>query len=251
MTAKSWDRETAALRAVLEDLASPAPSPRAEECEAFQMHLDLFVSDELDGVDVRLRHPQMWRHLQLCAECREDHDRLFGMLAAEIEGRLPARPPRPGAPPPLREAPWRLEVVPAPGRPRPVLQFIFAPAYLRQSLRPVAAAGLRAADQPLSDRLLLSYLGAPAEAEVMVQLYAQPAAPDLQVGRTERVTLALVAAGEPMPTAAELTWGSRTWAVALGQDGDAFIGPVPVAELADDRSDAPVVEATFSLRLLY
>ena len=105
------------------------------------MHLDLFVSDELDGVDVRLRHPRMWQHLQLCADCRADHDRLLGMLAAEIEGRLPALPPRP-APLQQHAEPWRLEIVPTAGRSRPVLQFIFAPAYLRQSLRPVSAAGL-------------------------------------------------------------------------------------------------------------
>jgi hypothetical protein len=250
MTAKSWDRETAALRALLADLAPPAPSPRDEGCETFQMHLDLFVSDELDGVDVRLRHPRMWQHLQLCADCRADHDRLLGMLAAEIEGRLPVLPPRPVTPP-RREERWRLAVVPAAGRPRPALQFIFAPAYLRQSLRPATAAGLRAADDPRADRLLLSYLGAPAEAEVMVQLYAQPEARDPQTGRVERVTLALVAAGEPMPTAAELTWGGRTWAVALGQDGDAIIGPVPTAELSEDRPDASAAETAFSLRLLY
>ncbi len=255
MTAKSWDRETAALRALLTDLAPPAPSPRDEGCETAQMHLDLFVSDELDGVDVRLRHPRMWQHLQLCADCRADHDRLLGMLAAEIEGRLPVLPPRPA---PLQQPaePWRLAVVPAPGRPRPALQFIFAPAYLRQSLRPAAAAGLRAADDPRADRLLLSYLGAPAVvpgtvAEVMVQLYAQPEARDPQTGRVERITLALVAAGEPMPAAAELTWGSRTWAVALGQDGDALIGPVPTAELSEDRPDASAAETAFSLRLLY
>jgi hypothetical protein len=250
MTAKSWDRETAALRAVLEDLA-PAPSLRNEGCETTQMHLDLFVSDELDGVDVRLRHPRMWQHLQLCADCRADHDRLLGMLAAEIEGRLPILPPRRAAPPPVREEPWRLEIVPARGRERPALQFIFAPAYLRQSLRPAAAAGLRAAGEPPADRLLLSYLGAPVEGEVMVQLYAQPAAQDPQAGRTERVTLALIAAGEPMPTAAELTWGGRTWAVALGQDGEAVIGPVPAAALSEDRPDAPAAETAFSLRLLY
>lgn len=250
MTAKSWDRETAALRALLADLAPPAPSPRDEGCETAQMHLDLFVSDELDGVDVRLRHPRMWQHLQLCADCRADHDRLLGMLAAEIEGRLPALPPRP-APPQQPAEPWRLEIVPAAGRSRPVLQFIFAPAYLRQSLRPVSAAGLRAADDPRADRLLLSYLGAPAAvpgttAEVMVQLYAQPAAPDAPPGA---LTLALVAAGDPMPTAAELSWGRRTWAVTLGQDGDAIIGPVSAAELSEDQPDA--AETAFSLRLLY
>ena len=52
-----------------------------------------------------------------------------------------------------------------------------------------------------------------------------------------------------MPTAAELSWGRRTWAVALGQDGDAIIGPVSAAELSEDQPDA--AETAFSLRLLY
>ncbi|MDQ1301460.1 MAG: hypothetical protein QG637_1382 [Chloroflexota bacterium] len=238
MTVKSWDREAAALRAVLADLAPLAPTPRGEGCETAQMHLDLFVSDELDGVDVRRRHLQIWQHLQLCEDCRADHDRLFSMLAAEIEGRLPALPPRRAAPPPAHEEPWRLEVVPASGPARPALQFIFAPAYLRQSLRPAAVTGRRAADAPAADCLLLSYLGAPATGEVMVQLYAQPAP-------AGALTVALVAAGDPMPTTAELTWGGRAWTVTLGQDGEAVIGPVPAAALSEERP------AAFSLRLLY
>lgn len=235
MTAQSWDRETAALRALLKDVAPPTPTSRAAECEMFQTHLDLFVSDELDGVDVHVRHPQMWRHLQVCAACREDHDRLLAMLVAKIEGRLPALPPRSVAPPLASAEPWRLELAPAAGRAQPTLQFIFAPAYLRQSLQGAAAIGRRAADDAAASRLLLSYLGAPVAGEVMVQLYARP---EPQPASTDEFTLALIAAGEPMPTAAELIWGGRAWRVALGPDGEAFIGPVSAADLMPGAGDA-------------
>lgn len=248
MSTQPWDRDMAALRALLEDVAPPAPLPRAEECDMTQMHLDLFVSDELDGVDVRARHPQMWQHLQGCAACREDHDRLFALLAAEIEGRLPSLPPRPAASSAPSETPWRLEILPAAGRKWPSLQFIFTPAYLQRSLRPAAATGLRAADDLAAGRLLLSYLGAPTAGEVMVQLYAQP---DPASPLTGALTLALIAAGEPMPVAAELTWGGRTWRVALGPDGEAIIGPVSAADLTPTAGDAAGGPAAFSLRLLY
>lgn len=246
MTTTAWDRETAALRALLRDLAQPSSQPRAEECEVFLANLDLFVSDELDGVDVRQRHARAWRHLQQCPDCREEHDRLFALLAAEMAGRLPTLPPRRAAPAATPDEPWRLEVAPALDRARPTLQFIFAPAYLRQSLRSAGMGGVRAADGPPADRLLLSYLGAPAGGEVMVQLYArsEPEAP------ADALRLALIAAGEPMPTAAELTWGGRSRAVALGPDGEALIGPVSASDLLEERSTEAAPDA-FSLRLLF
>ncbi len=84
----------------------------------------------------------------------------------------------------------------------------------------------------------------------MVQLYAQPDASHPQTGS---LTLALIAAGEPMPTTAELTWGERTWTVALGQDGEAIIGPVSAADLPEEGrgTPTPTVAAAFSLRLLF
>jgi hypothetical protein len=232
------------LRALLADLAGDTSLALEQECAVMQMNLDLFVSDELDGADVRLRHPHLWRHLQVCETCREDHDRLLDMLSAEAEGRLAQLPPRPAVPLVGRVEPWRVEIVPAPGRERPTLQFVFAPSYLRQSLRPAAVAGVRGASDLPADRLLLSYLAAPAEDEVMVQLYAHP---DARRPGAGDLTFSLIAAAEPMPTSAELTWGERTWTVALGPDGDATIGPVPAADLPSDPAQA----GACSLRLIF
>lgn len=68
-------------------------SPRGE-CDAVIAQLDLFVHDELRGVDVYTRHPRAWQHLQVCSDCRAEHDTLLELLIAEARGELAALPPR-------------------------------------------------------------------------------------------------------------------------------------------------------------
>jgi hypothetical protein len=79
-------------------------------------HLDLFVHDELTGLDVRSRHPRMWQHLQVCTGCRAEHDSLLEMLVAEAAGKLEDLPPLRIAASPPSAAPWRV-VIEAPSKP--------------------------------------------------------------------------------------------------------------------------------------
>lgn len=241
MTATSWNREAAGLAALWDDLRATPPAKLAAECENARMNLDLFVSDELDGADVRVRHPRIFGHLQVCGECRAAHDSLFDLLSAEAQGVLADLPPRPVFNSKSATETWRLQFLPATDQARPALLFVFAPSYLRQSLQPLSAAGRRSVVGMAADRLLLSHTGETPAGEVIVQLYARPDAADPTVLR-----LALVAVGEPMPAAAELTWGGQTWAVPLGPDGDGVCGPVPVAAL-DQAQFAP---EAFCLRLV-
>jgi hypothetical protein len=204
--------------------------------------LDLFVHDELNGLDVRSRHPRVWQHLQVCADCRAEHDSLLDLLVAEAQGLLKPLPPRSSTlQRPSIFQPWRTVIENLPGQPRPALVFVFAPVYLQQSLRPAVGATRR--DQAASGRetLLLSYYGALGAGEVMVQIYGRP----WSAGSSD-YRLALVAVSEPMPGAAVLTWGDQTWTFQLGPDGDAEFGPVSLAPLAN----APVDSTAFSLRLL-
>ena len=135
MTAISWDKEAAGLAALWDDLRVTPPAKLDAECESVQMNLDLFVSDELDGVDVRVRHPRIWQHLQVCGDCRAAHDSLFDMLSAEAQGALAVLPPRPAVKGKSPAETWRLRLLPAADA-RPALLFVFAPSYLRQSLQP-------------------------------------------------------------------------------------------------------------------
>ncbi|MCX6028744.1 MAG: hypothetical protein NT169_05510 [Chloroflexi bacterium] len=204
-------------------------------------HLDLFVHDELTGLDVRSRHPRAWQHMQVCTDCRAEHDSLLEMLAAEAAGKLEALPPLRIATSPPSAAPWRVVIEATPILSRPVLLFVFSPAYLQRSLQALgtSAAGRRVPEPPRRDTLLLSYLGDPGTGEVTVRVYAR-----LLPGDDARYTLALLAIGKPMPRAAELTWGGQVWQRQLSADGDAEFGPLPLAALSQSSSEA------FSLRLL-
>lgn len=237
------DRERSALRSLMADLVDGASSAD-QACDAVRERLDLYVGDELDGRDARARQPHIWSHLLSCAACRAEHDSLLELLTAEAEGRLRPLPGRSVPVPKPVTDPWQVWFQPPEGGARPALVFVFAPAYLRRSLRPAAAtAGQRLAEnQPAAwDTLLLSYLGDTPAGEMMVQLYARRDAAD-----PSSCVLTVVAAGEPMPAAAVLAWGGQECETALSPDGDGRFGPLPLAPL----EAADLSAQTFSLRLL-
>lgn len=237
------DRLKAGLRALLSDLAAYEP-PIAHECAMVQEKLDLYVSDELEGHDVQVRHPDLWRHLQGCVICRAEHDDLLKLLTLDAQGLLAALPPRRTNIAPAPQAPWQVQFGSAHSSARPALTFVFAPTYLRQSLRASAGVqGMRLAETgPVyGDTLLLSYMGDTPTGEAMVQLYARPSAND-----PAHCLLTVVAAAEPMPRAAVLIWGGEAFEAVLTPDGDGAFPAVPLAVLEAAGASAE----GFALRLL-
>lgn len=229
----------AGLRALLEDVLEGAAAA-SNECDAMRANLDLYVHDELEGQDAAARQPGLWAHLQICAECRQQHDMLLSLLTAEARGDLSPLPPQPAVAAAPDAPPWHLALEPATGQ-RPSLLFVFLPAYLQDSLRRGrTSAGWRGAPgQPGSDTLLLSYLGETEAGEAMVQVYARPVA-----GEPEQCMFTVIAVSEPMPRVAWLVWGEQQLETALDADGVGQLGPVSLSLL--DNAEA----CTFSLRLL-
>ena len=237
------DRIRAGLRALLSDLAAHEPLI-AHECAMVQEKLDLYVSDELDGRDVHVRHPDLWRHLQGCVICRAEHDDLLKLLTLDAQGQLAALLPRRTNSAPAPQASWQMQFGSVQSSARPALTFVFAPTYLRQSLRPAAGVpGTRLAESgPVrSDILLLSYMGDTPTGEAMVQLYARRTADD-----PAHCLLTVVAAAEPMPQAAVLVWGGKEFEAMLTPDGNGSFPAVPLAVL--EAAEAPA--EGFALRLL-
>lgn len=233
------DFTPAGLRALLQDILEDAPAAK-NECDVMRRNLDLYVHDELEGRDARSSQPDLWAHLQGCAECRQQYDLLLTLLTAEARGELLPLPPRPAAVGVAEASPWRLLLDPEVGQ-RPSLLFVFRPAYLRDSLRRGRTAdGWRGAPgQPAAETLLLSYLGETPAGEAMVQMYARPLAAE-----PAQCLLTLIAVAEPMPRTAVLTWGDRTLETASDSDGSGQFGPAPLAALDDAAPGA------FSLRLV-
>lgn len=68
-------------REELERLLGPAgPEVGCERC--FEL-LDSYVEAELEGADPEARMPGMRAHLEGCPACREDHESLRALVAAE------------------------------------------------------------------------------------------------------------------------------------------------------------------------
>jgi hypothetical protein len=246
----------AGWRVLLGDLLDQ-PASLPESCAAVLTSLDLYVSDELEGVDVRARHPAFWAHLQGCSECRAEYLELRDLLQAESDGAVAAFAAGGLESPSQSPGPvdvWRLAIEPIAGRREPALQFIFAPVYLRQSLRGDSGAyraravpRSRVYESPLSgedDReggvLLLSYLGDTPGGEMIVTLRAQPE----EAG--ELALLLLQVVGDFSLRLAQLMWAGQRWQAEIGPDGYARLGPVPLAIL----DQAPPGAGAFALRLV-
>ncbi len=120
----------AGMRSLWSDLSESSDLPGDESGDMLE-NLDLFVSDELDGVDVRLRHPSVWRHLQVCAVCREVHDELLDLMVAMGQSDL------------LELPPFKVTAQPAPAaRPGSALRAARRAARMTASGYPQAAAVL-------------------------------------------------------------------------------------------------------------
>ncbi len=230
--------ERAGLRALLKDILEDVPAT-SDECDVMRRNLDLYVNDELEGWDAAARQPDLWAHLQSCAECRQQHDMLLALLTAEARGELTPLPPRPAVVAAQDMPPWSLVLDPGPGRQSSLL-FVFLPAYLRDSLyRGRQVAGWRGTPGHIGpDTLLLSFLGETPAGEAMVQVYARPLP-----GEPAQCVLTVIAAAEPMPRAAVLAWGKHMATVSLDEDGAGEFGPLPLAALDSAEADA------FSIRL--
>lgn len=225
----------AGLRALLEDILEDTDAP-PDDCVAMRQNLDLYVNDELEGQDARGRQPALWAHLQSCTACRAQHDMLLALLTAEARAELTPLP-SPSSAAAVDAPPWRVVIEPRAAE-RPALLFVFLPTYLRDGLRRGRSAeGARAA-QASPDTLLLSYLGETPAGEAMVQLSARPVA-----GAPAQYMLTVIAAAEPMPRTAVLTWGGQTLETVLGEDGVGQLGPVARAALDGAEADA------FTLRI--
>jgi hypothetical protein len=73
------------------DLLSGLLGPRGPEltCEACFDLLDRYVELELAGRDAVAAIPGMREHLEGCPACREDHESLLALVAADDETRRP------------------------------------------------------------------------------------------------------------------------------------------------------------------
>jgi anti-sigma factor RsiW len=61
------------------------PTQREVGCEECFERLDEYVDLELDGRDADSRIPGMRAHLDGCPACREEHDSLRALVAADAE----------------------------------------------------------------------------------------------------------------------------------------------------------------------
>ncbi|MDH7487114.1 MAG: hypothetical protein QHJ81_12665 [Anaerolineae bacterium] len=244
--------EIGQLGRLLDDLFDndQAEEDNAALCADCMSRLDLFVSDELDGLDVRRLHPELWEHLQACERCREEYDHLRTLVILEQEGgllpppptelpRLPFLAPEPAPPP------WRVEQ--SEQGDHLSLHFFFAPVYLQYSLiidypvpahRGIALAG----PTPI---LLLTDIIEVHDQQVVVIATARRSSEDTQTFDLDVAMVTELALAEA-PTVI-LRWGDREYHAALDASGQTQFAGLPLDMLTTATDDQP--SAAFSLSL--
>lgn len=228
------------------------------DCDACQEMLDVIVSDELHGIDVRARYPLVWAHLEHCAECWQAYDLVSGSLQPE---RALVPPPAfaPQGTPRLsfvqpRSRPERSQGPPWTARLRSRLAgapfglaFSFNLDYLRTLLAPPAPLTVRSGEERsigasigAVSHLLLSDAIAIGDQRIAVEVRATR-----QASRPDGLLVQAVIAGStplPQPLWARLIWAgqARSSPVQLqNNEGRADFGEVSLTALeADDERSA-------------
>lgn len=234
----------------LADAIAHVDNVTCEECQAL---LDVYVDAERAGRAVRRHYPDLWHHLQTCADCAEVHDLLLEALEPAAEDALEPlprlQPPRlsflePAAP----EAPWHVRLRSRLAGAPFGLTFTLTPAHLQDLLAPAQPlpARTRRAGRPEPIVLLAGAVplgGGQVGVEVIAVPDAQP---------PKRLELrATIAGTAPLPEHlwATLRWGDETRAGAVDEQGQADLGEMPLAALrAALDADDQVFEVTFEER---
>ncbi len=210
----------------------------APTCDDYQSVLPILVDAELAGQSPALTYPQLWAHLQTCADCRADYAMLLDVLRAEREGRpipLPdiAMPALPFLGP---EPPWRIHFQPSRACHRHRLVFAFNLDHLRDAIRPPQLATRNddgGGRLPLSVLLsdIITWYG--QEWAVVVTGEQQPDQATLSVrasvaGRAEL----------PIGLWGILTWGEETREAPVDAEGQVDFGAAPLQSLHHPTGNA-------------
>lgn len=87
-----WARR---FRALAEAIVNAGELKTRLTCREVQEVLDVYLSDELKGHDVRLAYPEVWQHIQTCANCQYEHDTLLDALSERDREDVPDFTPVP------------------------------------------------------------------------------------------------------------------------------------------------------------
>ena len=82
----------AGFQSLLQDILMLPSIPKPTPCHAYRDALDAFVCAWFAGLADRPAAPDLWRHLQLCADCQAAAMALAGWLAAELARQAPGQP---------------------------------------------------------------------------------------------------------------------------------------------------------------
>jgi hypothetical protein len=230
-----WDEH---LRRLAEEIASTAHGgdvdPGRENvgelsCTDCEELLDIYVTDELAGREVRRQYPTIWHHLLGCERCGLLSEMLLESLAPEEEGTLER--PTAGAWPAALVQPWVTRLWEGAKQHHFRLEFTFNLDYL-QTLRAPLPVTLRSATSPAEHQhLLLHETVRVADESLTVELTGtRPAARTDELALEVQVQV-LEDALLPRPLRAHLTWGDEERIATLDEQGRATLGTVRLASL--------------------
>jgi hypothetical protein len=235
-----WPERFAKLaRAIARAKGSQPPVEREPGCTDVRPLVELYVSDEMEGRDVRCEHPLIWQHLQDCLGCREEYELLYDVLTREKRGQLavpemPASWHLPFQQTRERGSPWTVDL--ARGKQFFRLTFALASWYIEGLLSPnrLAVARERDVESYPEEFTLLSDLLEVDGDKLAVDAVAMRN-PD-QSG-TYRVRVSIACTGDlPDNLSVIITWDGERWEAPVDERGQACFDAIPLAEWASTQT---------------
>lgn len=77
------------FHALIEAIVNAGDSKVEFTCHEVQSVLDVYISDELKGRDVRAEHLEIWQHILTCASCRREYEVLAAALSVDDVEAVP------------------------------------------------------------------------------------------------------------------------------------------------------------------
>ena len=244
----SWSERFGRLARSVAEVDVLESQERAVPCQHSQENLELLVTAEMAGLDVRQRYSTLLAHLAECRDCQIAYSLLRSTLRAEREDRLI---PVPTSPPessplqsPVKRAPWRRQSGRSPA-PFP-LTFHVARDFLGKALRgpQLAFARGEAAEDSERDILLLADVVPTEQGDLMAEVTIhrrvdQVGSIDLEIQLVSDWIL-------PDGLLANLSWAGTQRSEPITDDGKVYFHNLSLSNLTGQESDKVKADLTLA-----
>lgn len=246
--AAPWSERFGKLARSIAEVGNPESQTSLITCRQSQENLELLVTGEIAGLDVRQRYSTLIAHLAECRNCQIAYSLLRGILRAEREERLmpvpTSLPVSSHLPLSGKRAPWRRQSGQSPS-PFP-LTFHIAREFISMALRGPQLAFVRGevAEEEERETLLLADMLPTEQGDLVAEVTIHQ-----RVDQVDAIDLKIQLASDwilPDGLWVNLSWAGIQCSEPVTSDGKVSFHNLPLSSLTEQESDKVKADLTLA-----